>query len=123
MLIAFLAETLSDPAFVIESRSADQLAGKILRGDAPVDEEQRTRRASAISLVRALIAAFASPADPMLGLFGAFAYDLVFQFEDLKQRRAREDDQRDIVLYVPDQLLAYDRATGRGVDPVLRVRL
>jgi len=115
VLIAFLAETLSDPSFVIESRSADKLAGKILRGDAPVDEEQRTRRASAISLVRALIAAFASPADPMLGLFGAFAYDLVFQFEDLKQKRAREDDQRDIVLYVPDRLLAYDRATGRGV--------
>uniref|UniRef100_Q07I64 Anthranilate synthase n=1 Tax=Rhodopseudomonas palustris (strain BisA53) TaxID=316055 RepID=Q07I64_RHOP5 len=115
VLIAFLSATLNDPAFVIESRGADRLAGKILRGDAPVDEEQRTRRASAISLVRALIAAFASPADPMLGLFGAFAYDLVFQFEDLKQKRAREDDQRDIVLYVPDQLLAYDRATGRGV--------
>ena len=31
------------------------------------------------------------------------------------QKRARESDQRDIVLYVPDRLLAYDRATGRGV--------
>ena len=51
----------------------------------------------------------------MLGLFGAFAYDLVFQIEDLMQKRAREADQRDIVLYVPDRLLAYDRATGRGV--------
>src|SRR6476661_6137520 len=30
-------------------------------------------------------------------------------------KRARESDQRDIVLYVPDRLLAYDRATGRGV--------
>ena len=53
--------------------------------------------------------------DPLLGLFGAFAYDLVFQIEDLVQKRAREADQRDIVLYVPDRLLAYDRATGRGV--------
>ncbi len=53
--------------------------------------------------------------DPLLGLFGAFAYDLVFQIEDLVQKRARESDQRDIVLYVPDRLLAYDRATGRGV--------
>jgi anthranilate synthase len=35
--------------------------------------------------------------------------------EDLVQRRAREADQRDIVLFVPDRLLAYDRATGRGV--------
>ena len=31
------------------------------------------------------------------------------------QKRAREADQRDIVLYIPDRLLAYDRATGRGV--------
>ena len=50
----------------------------------------------------------------LLGLFGAFAYDLVFQIEDLVQKRKRESDQRDIVLYVPDRLLAYDRATGRG---------
>ncbi len=28
---------------------------------------------------------------------------------------AREKDQRDIVLYIPDRILAYDRATGRGV--------
>ncbi|MFX8347237.1 hypothetical protein ABTL51_20190, partial [Acinetobacter baumannii] len=82
-------------------------------GDAPVDEDQRTRRASVVSLVRDIIAAFSSPNDGLLGLFGAFAYDLVFQFEDLVQKRAREKDQRDIVLYIPDRILAYDRATGR----------
>lgn len=115
VLVAFLAETLSDPSFAIEERSAGRIAGKILRGEAPVDEEQRTRRASAMSLVRALVAAFSSSADPMLGLYGAFAYDLVFQIEDLKKRRERAADQRDIVLYVPDRLLAYDRANGSGV--------
>src|SRR6195952_3988218 len=100
---------------VISERSRTRLVGHILRGAAPVDEDQRTRRASVMSLVRDLVATLGSPADPMLGLFGAFAYDLVFQMEDLKQKRARESDQRDIVLYVPDRLLAYDRATGRGV--------
>src|SRR5207342_3364987 len=72
-------------------------------------------RASVMSLVRDLVAALSSNADPLLGLFGAFAYDLVFQIEDLVQKRAREHDQRDIVLFVPDRLLTYDRATGRGV--------
>ena len=86
-----------------------------MRGAAPVDEDQRTRRASVMSLVRDLVAALGANDDPLLGLFGAFAYDLVFQIEDLVQKRARESDQRDIVLYVPDRLLAYDRATGRGV--------
>ena len=68
-----------------------------------------------MTLVRNLVAAFGASDDPLLGLYGAFAYDLVFQIVDLKQKRARGDDQRDIVLYVPDRLLAYDRAAGRGV--------
>src|SRR5712671_2447786 len=115
VLIAFLGDVLREPCVVISERSATRLAGHIVRGAAPVDEDQRTRRASVMSLVRDLVAALAANDDPLLGLFGAFAYDLVFQIEDLVQKRAREADQRDIVLYVPDRLLAYDRATGRGV--------
>jgi anthranilate synthase len=115
VLIAFLTDTLREPCVVVTETTAQRLAGHIVRGPAPIEEEQRTRRASVMSLVRALVAAFAANDDSMLGLFGAFAYDLVFQIEDLVERRPREQDQRDIVLYVPDRLLAYDRATGRGV--------
>jgi anthranilate synthase len=115
VLIAFLGDTLREPCVVIAERNATRLAGHIVRGVAPVDEDQRTRRASVMSLVRDLVAALGANDDPLLGLFGAFAYDLVFQIEDLVPKRARENDQRDIVLYVPDRLLAYDRATGRGV--------
>jgi len=114
-LIAFLTDVLREPCVVISEKSERRLAGQIERGAAPVDEDQRTRRASVMSLVRDLMAAFGANDDPLLGLFGAFAYDLVFQIEDLVQKRPREKDQRDIVLYVPDRLLAYDRATGRGV--------
>ncbi|MEW6639695.1 MAG: anthranilate synthase component I [Pseudomonadota bacterium] len=115
VLIAFLADTLNEPCVVVTERSATRLSGHIVRGEAPVEEEQRTRRASVMSLVRAIIGAMSETADPLHGLFGAFAYDLVFQIEDLEQKRAREADQRDIVLYIPDELLVYDRATGRGV--------
>src|SRR6266513_1378662 len=115
VLIAFLGDVLREPCVVITERNATRLAGHIVRGAAPVDEDQRTRRASVMSLVRDLVAALGANDDPLLGLFGAFAYDLVFQIEDLVQKRKREADQRDIVLYVPDRLLAYDRATGRGV--------
>src|SRR6202041_398976 len=115
VLIAFLGDALREPCVVISEKSATRLAGHIVRGAAPVDEDQRTRRASVMSLVRDLVAVLGANDDPLLGLFGAFAYDLVFQIEDLVQKRARESDQRDIVLYVPDRLLAYDRATGRGV--------
>src|ERR1700704_6424509 len=102
VLIAFLGDTLREPCVVITERNATRLAGPYVRGAAPVDEDQRTRRASVMSLVRDLVAAMAADDDPLLGLFGAFAYDLVFQIEDLVQKRAREADQRDIVLYVPD---------------------
>src|SRR6478609_2362462 len=115
VLIAFLGDALREPCVVVTEKSATRLAGHILRGAAPVDEDQRTRRASVMSLVRDLVAALGANDDPLLGLFGAFAYDLVFQIEDIVQKRPREPDQRDIVLYVPDRLLAYDRATGRGV--------
>jgi anthranilate synthase len=115
VLIAFLGDVLREPCVVITKQDPTRLAGHIVRGAAPVDEDQRTRRASVMSLVRDLVAVLGANDDPLLGLFGAFAYDLVFQIEDLVQKRAREPDQRDIVLYVPDRLLAYDRATGRGV--------
>ncbi|WP_409189948.1 anthranilate synthase component I [Bradyrhizobium sp. RDM4] len=115
VLVAFLGDVLREPCVVISEKTPSHLAGHIIRGDAPVEEDQRTRRASVMSLVRDLVAAFSANDDGLLGLFGAFAYDLVFQIEDIVQKRPREKDQRDIVLYVPDRLLAYDRATGRGV--------
>lgn len=73
VLVAFLAETLKEPCAVITEKSATRISGHIVRGDAPVDEDQRTRRASVVSLVRDIIAAFNSPSDGLLGLFGAFA--------------------------------------------------
>ena len=77
VLIAFLADTLREPCAVITEKSATQLGGHILRGDAPVEEDQRTRRASVMSLVRDLVSVLAANDDALLGLFGAFAYDLV----------------------------------------------
>src|SRR4030088_2539168 len=115
VVIAFLGDVLREPCAVITAQTATRLARHMVRGPAPGDEDQRPRRASSMSLVRDLVAALGANDDPLLGLFGAFAYDLVFQIEDLVQKRPREKDQRDIVLYVPDRLLAYDRATGRGV--------
>ena len=94
VLIAFLGDVLREPCVVISERSASRLGGHIVRGAAPVDEDQRTRRASVMSLVRDLVAALAANDDPLLGLFGAFAYDLVFQIEDLVQKRARERPAR-----------------------------
>jgi anthranilate synthase len=71
-------------------------------------EEERSRRPTVFSVLREIIAAFAGP-DPHLGLYGAFGYDLAFQFEPVRLRHARPADQRDLVLHLPDQLYVLDR--------------
>ena len=89
MLVAFLGDVLTETCVDITARTATRLTGKIIRDDAPALEDQRTRRASMISLVRDIVASMAYGHDGLLGLYGSFAYDLVFQFEDLEQKRAR----------------------------------
>src|SRR5215208_4752020 len=54
VLIAFLGDVLREPCVVISEKSPTRLAGHIIRGEAPVEEDQRTRRASVMSLVRDL---------------------------------------------------------------------
>src|SRR5207237_6196514 len=80
------------------------ISGHIVRGPAPVEEDQRTRRASVMSLVRAMIATLSANDDPLLGLFGAFAYDLVFQIEDLVQKRPREKRSEEHTSELPSHL-------------------
>jgi anthranilate synthase len=71
-------------------------------------EEERSRQPTVFSALREIIAAMSSP-DPHLGLYGAFGYDLAFQFEPVRQRHARPATQRDLVLHLPDQLYVLDR--------------
>ncbi|MDY6983586.1 MAG: anthranilate synthase component I, partial [Pseudomonadota bacterium] len=71
-------------------------------------EEERTRQRSVFTFLRGMIAAFASPDDEFLGLYGAFGYELAFQFEGVQLRLPRNGKQRDMVLYLPDTLLTVD---------------
>ncbi|WP_431284753.1 anthranilate synthase component I [Humitalea sp. 24SJ18S-53] len=77
---------------------------------APVDdaEEMRSRRPTAFTVLRAAMAAFGAQDDHHLGFYGAFGYDLVFQFEPCDLVRPRAPDQRDAVLYLPDTILVVD---------------
>ncbi len=71
-------------------------------------EEQRTRQPSVFSVLRALVSAFQSPLDTQLGMYGAFGYDLTFQFDPVKLKLERPPGHRDLVLYLPDELLVVD---------------
>jgi len=96
-------------------RQGNELAGTIIEPSGRFSEEQRSKQSSIFSLLRALIELFASPEDQHLGLYGAFGYDLALQFEPLRLRLERPDDQRDLVLYLPDELILVDHRREQAV--------
>src|SRR5208282_5401440 len=53
--------------------------------------------------------------DPHLGLYGAFGYDLAFQFEPVRLRLDRPATQRDLVLHLPDEIWVLDRKREEAV--------
>jgi anthranilate synthase len=71
-------------------------------------EEQRSRRPTVFSAIREIMTAFAGD-DPHLGLYGAFGYDLAFQFEPVRPRLQRDPACRDLVLHLPDRVYVLDR--------------
>src|SRR5215470_4012252 len=86
----------------------ERISGEIEETDQRFPEESRSRQPSLFSVLRALVDLFSSSEDQHLGLYGAFGYDLVFQFEPMELRLPRPQDQRDLVLYLPDEILVVD---------------
>src|SRR5260221_5203875 len=109
LLLGAVADHLAElPAADIRHRGRDRIDGEIRDSATRFPEEQRSRQPSVFSVLRGLGELFASPEDEHLGLYGAFGYDLVFQFEPMQLRLPRPDDQRDLVLYLPDEILIVD---------------
>ncbi|PLX39109.1 MAG: anthranilate synthase component I [Hyphomicrobiales bacterium] len=77
-------------------------------------EEDRSRQPTVFSVVRHLVKLFGFEEDEPLGLYGAFGYDLAFQFEPIELKLERPEDQRDIVLYLPDEVLMVDHYGRRA---------
>jgi anthranilate synthase len=91
---------------VVEER--DRLRVKVAPMGKVLSEDERSRMPTVFSVVRAIVELFASDEDPNLGLYGAFGYDLAFQFDHIPQRLTRPDGMRDLVLYLPDEILVVD---------------
>ncbi len=109
VLLPAVAATLRDlPEVAISAAGEGRAAGEIGETAERFAEENRSRQPSIFSVLRALIDLFGSAEDQHLGLYGAFGYDLVFQFEPMPLRLARPADQRDLVLYLPDEILVVD---------------
>lgn len=109
IVLALIGSMLRD---LPEIASADSLARKLSLTLKEVEhrfpEEERSRQSSCFSVLRAILDLFYSSEDPHLGLYGTFGYDLVFQFEPMQLNLPRAEDQRDLVLYLPDEITVVD---------------
>ena len=111
-----LATALRGLTAVTWSEETDtELDGVVATATTRFAEEERSKQPSVFTVLRSLIDLFASPADPHLGLYGAFGYDLAFQFEPIRLARPRPSDQRDLVLYLPDEIVIVDHQRERAV--------
>jgi anthranilate synthase len=81
---------------------------EIARPDRVFTEEERPRVPSVFTVLRAAIHLFRTDQDSNLGLSGAFGYDLAFQFDPVDYVLPRDESQRDLVLFLPDEILVVD---------------
>ena len=115
VLLEYLTEGLSNLSqLVAVERKEHQLFGSVKPTERLFSEEERSQQPSVFTVVREILQIFSSSEDEHLGLYGAFGYDLVFQFEQMSKRRQRPENQRDLVLYLPDELLIVDYYQQQG---------
>jgi len=95
----------------VVEQDAARLVCQIERPTVRFEEEERSRQPSSFTIIRAIVELFNGP-DEHLGLYGAFGYDLAFQFEPIDLKLVRPENQRDLVLYVPDEIIVVDHQGG-----------
>ena len=86
----------------------DRLSLTVRAPERVTSEEERSRVPSVFSLLRAITDLLHTDALPNLALYGAFGYDLAFQFDPIELHQHRDAAARDLVLFLPDELLVVD---------------
>ena len=109
VLAAFIADALEGCDEVASMAAGEnRLDIAIAEPKGAVTEEERSRMPTVFSVLRRIVSLFRSPEDAAVGLYGAFGYDLAFQFDPIEEVQARDPARRDLVLYLPDELLEVD---------------
>jgi anthranilate synthase len=108
LLLGMLTEAVTKHPHVAEAEVRDEvITGQVLPMPDDFPEEQRSKQPSIFSVLRAICDHMACP-DEYLSMFGAFGYDLVFQFEPVELKHQRTETQKDCHLFLPDRVEAID---------------
>jgi len=100
--------------FSVTSQVADKIEITVAEPHRDFAEEERSKAPTVFSVLRVITDMFHSSEDGNIGLYGAFGYDLTFQFDPVDFKLARPDDQRDMVLYLPDEILVVDNYSAKA---------
>ncbi|KQT42040.1 anthranilate synthase [Aureimonas sp. Leaf454] len=115
VLLGFVAQALAGHGDIAsQTVSSRRIDIAVKHPDRAFTEEERSRMPSVFSVLRTVVALFKSDEDGDLGLYGAFGYDLAFQFDPVEETLARPGDRRDVVLYLPDEILMVDHYAAKA---------
>ncbi len=114
-LLTMIAEALASVEdLALGERTATRLDLDVKLPSRVFTEEERSKMPTVFTVLRAITALFYSEEDAAIGLFGAFGYDLAFQFDAIDLKLTRPDDQRDMVLFLPDEILVVDHYSAKA---------
>ena len=94
----------------------DAIVGKLLPVRKKVSEEERLKLKTHMDILRTIAfkcKATEKPIIPFGGLFGAFSYDFIDQFEDLPQNKDEGLDDPNYEFYYVDNLVMTDHKKGK----------
>jgi anthranilate synthase len=108
--MSFIKEYLGNmkDKFILTDKTDGVLQGSVIPSNRYFPEEERSKQPSLFSVVRSLKELFSSDDAGQLGLYGSLGYDLTFQFEPVEIVNKRDSEQRDLVMYLPDEILVVD---------------
>ncbi|EHS50425.1 anthranilate synthase [Rhizobium sp. PDO1-076] len=114
-LLALIADKLATVSDLdLGARTERRLDLEVKVPDRVFTEEERSKIPTVFTVLRAITDLFHSEEDAAIGLFGAFGYDLAFQFDAIKLSLQRPEDQRDMVLFLPDEILVVDHYSAKA---------
>lgn len=114
-LLDILASRLGAYAeFAISERERTCIKIDVAEPDRVFSEEERSRAPTVFSVLRVIVDQFHSAEDGNIGFYGAFGYDLAFQFDTVPQTLDRPEDQRDLLLFLPDEILVVDHHAAKA---------
>ncbi|MBD0414490.1 anthranilate synthase [Oryzicola mucosus] len=115
VMLPIIARTLlAEKDIALTQTTKRRLALVIAQPDRVFTEEERSRIPSVFTVLRAITSLFKTANDSNLGLYGAFGYDLAFQFDPVEHKLVRAESQRDLVLFLPDEILVVDHHMAKA---------